>query len=449
MKHLENLRSVIETLVYKDVDINTARKLLDSYQEKISSVEEHLLLANLCNIASYSELQLKCIAFAYTRCLNDEKLYGYRNDLSSLYYFLNFQEEALFYNKINFKENPSDFDVQINQCRILSALGRLEESDKLLKKIEASNSEQKFVLNREIGKYQLRNGDLEIGLKNLTVSYRNLYKDFVKHEYWDGIPKPGKTIIINGHGGIGDEFLYFRFFQKLKSLGMNVIFYSGWEDDRSDVNEIFRNNGVEVVTSTSLLDKDSLWVNMMALPGYMTAHYSSSKKSLWEEAYIKPSRKDKNNLNDTNFKIAIKTQGNPHYGLDHHRTLPINDIVEAISDVKNVSIYCFDEEWVQKKLTPRNQEKVNNAWIKNWGDTIDLLDQMDLVISSCSGLVHAAGSMGKNVALFAPMNSHFTWLSNRKNDTTSWYGDNFKLFKQTKVGDWKEPIEKLKSTLVE
>jgi hypothetical protein len=57
--------------------------------------------------------------------------------------------------------------------------------------------------------------------------------------------------------------------------------------------------------------------------------------------------------------------------------------------------------------------------------------------------------MGKETIVVTPIAEYYVWTSTRTDDTTPWYGDNFKVIKQTKVGSWKEPLEKVSAILNE
>ena len=69
--------------------------------------------------------------------------------------------------------------------------------------------------------------------------------------------------------------------------------------------------------------------------------------------------------------------------------------------------------------------------IKNWDDTFDYIDQMDIVVSSCTSLIHAAGAMGKLSVVLTPLLNYYTWAI--PGHKTKWYNDNLTIFRQKRA----------------
>jgi tetratricopeptide (TPR) repeat protein len=440
----EKLKYII-TEIYGNHEYDLTKRILDFFKEKCEE-SDYAGLRDICELVNYFELELKLIQYLYSRTSDSNQLFRFRTRIAKLNFNLNKIEEALFYNSINLKISPDDFETLSNRSLFLNVIGNYKESEAILRQLEPTNSEEKNIINAELGKHLIRNGDLDNGVKAITKQFRNLHKEHVNHEYWDGVPRPGRTIIVCGDGGIGDEFAYFRFFGWLKKLGMNPILYSTWIDDRSDVDIIFKRHGIEVTNSPTSFEKDYLWVNLLALPGLCNL----SEENLWSGPYIIPANNEKNKIqNDTNFKIGIKTQGDPSYSLDAYRTIPINDLINSIPKDSNITIYCFDEPWVQDTISDENKNRVKNVWVKNWDNTIDLISQMDLVISSCTGFIHASGAIGKQSIIITSLLEHFIWTSSRTDESTPWYGENLKVIRQVEPRSWNSPLTRVKQLVEE
>jgi ADP-heptose:LPS heptosyltransferase len=100
----------------------------------------------------------------------------------------------------------------------------------------------------------------------------------------------------------------------------------------------------------------------------------------------------------------------------------------------NADIYYIDKEVGHAgtiDLGPR---------IESWEDTLDFIDQMDCIVSSCTSLVHAAGAMGKTTFVIVPIAEYYIWSTSRKDTSSPWYGPNFQVHKQTKIRSWHEPL---------
>jgi tetratricopeptide (TPR) repeat protein len=440
--NLENITSVIEDSVYGNGDFSLARKIIDSYSNKNKSIRDHELLVEICLKINYYEVALRSLKYLYTNCENNEKLFGYRSKLCMIYFCLNEMEKSLFYNDLNLQETIDDFDTLLERSKILSALGKEKEAEKILKNLALNchNTEMKLRLNCEIGRIQLRKGDIDIGIRNSTLFLRNFNQGHINHEFWDGTPKPGKTIIVNGHGGIGDEILYIRFFKRLKEMGMRPILFSGWAEGRTEVDNILIRNGFEVVNSPYSLDKSFLWVNLLALCSYMNLN----SNNIWTEPYIFAKKDTKKLIKSDKFKIGIKTQGNLNYSYDKLRSFSINQLLKVLP--KEASIYCFDEIWVQDKIEKEN--KTIDVY-ENWENTLGLIEQMDVIISADTSIAHAAGAMGKNTILLIPTYEHFIWIPRRKDGSSIWYGNNFKVIQQDTWKNYDSCMDKVGKLLSE
>jgi ADP-heptose:LPS heptosyltransferase len=109
---------------------------------------------------------------------------------------------------------------------------------------------------------------------------------------------------------------------------------------------------------------------------------------------------------------------------------------------QDAEIYYIDKEVGHKGCIDLGEK------IETWEDTLDFIDQMDCVISSCTSLVHAAGAMGKTCFVVVPIAEYYIWSTSRRDTTTPWYGNNFQVHKQTKVRDWHEPLTNVKQEVI-
>jgi hypothetical protein len=176
---------------------------------------------------------------------------------------------------------------------------------------------------------------------------------------------------------------------------------------------------------------------MMSLPGYLNLDESK----LWYGTYLTPLRNPKNKIDSKKFKIGIKCSGNPYFAQDEYRKIPLDKMLEYLPE--DADIYYIDKEKV-------NNDRVINLAprINSWEDTLDFIDQMDCIVSSCTSLVHAAGAIGKTTFVIVPIAEYYIWSTSSKTTKSPWYGDNFQVHKQTKVRSWDEPLENVKQELL-
>jgi hypothetical protein len=83
--------------------------------------------------------------------------------------------------------------------------------------------------------------------------------------------------------------------------------------------------------------------------------------------------------------------------------------------------------------------------IKTWDDTLDYLNQMDLIVSSCSSLIHAAGTIGKKSYVLVPILNYYVWAKPEYH--SKWYDESLTVLRQTEYDNWNSPLIELKELL--
>ena len=83
--------------------------------------------------------------------------------------------------------------------------------------------------------------------------------------------------------------------------------------------------------------------------------------------------------------------------------------------------------------------------IKTFDDTAAIVDQLDLIITVDTSLLHLAGAMGKETWALIPWNCDWRWKS--KGESTVWY-PSVRLFRQQALGDWETVFEEVKKEVL-
>jgi hypothetical protein len=212
---------------------------------------------------------------------------------------------------------------------------------------------------------------------------------------------------------------------------MRPILISPDNDFYKDKNNLFKRHGVEILSESYSIDKKQYWTPMMSLP----ADLGLAEKNLWKKPYLTPLRQEKNKITSNKFKIGIKCSGNPYFAQDEYRKIPLELMLSYLP--KDAEIYYID------KLTGHDGTIDLGDRINSWEDTLDFIDQMDCIVSSCTSLVHAAGAIGKTTFVAVPIAEYYIWTTSRRDHSSPWYGNNFHVLKQTKIRDWNEPLNSI------
>ena len=83
--------------------------------------------------------------------------------------------------------------------------------------------------------------------------------------------------------------------------------------------------------------------------------------------------------------------------------------------------------------------------MKTFDDTAAIVDQLDLIITVDTSLLHLAGAMGKETWALIPWNCDWRWKSS--GESTVWY-PSVRLFRQQSLGDWETVFEEVKKEVL-
>jgi hypothetical protein len=208
-----------------------------------------------------------------------------------------------------------------------------------------------------------------------------------------------------------------------------------WMTDRKDIAEMFNRNGFKTIPTLKNIPKNWLWTYSMPTPTYLDL----DEDDLWYGSYLKPIHQSPKLPNNGKKKIGIKCMGNPKYDQDLHRTIPFQDLIDSIPEDYEIYSFHIDETFEHPRVIQLKDK------IKTWDDTLDYLDQMYLVISSCTSLIHAAGAISKQSIVIIPILTYYTWA--KPDYTTKWYGDNLTILRQKEYDNWNAPLLELKNML--
>jgi len=408
--------------------------LLKPYAQRIEEIDQiGKLYADIREFNDTLELAERIYALVQT----PQAKFDARVNIIRAYLNLNKPIEALTYVGINEKEQPNDHPNQMDKAMCFFLLDKKDEGEKILREIlaEPHTEDINFRVNFNLGTYDLRNGKFKEGLRHVLLDGRKLniwhqFK-FPKSQLWEGTPQPGKTIVLCAEGGIGDEIISVRFMKHFKDVGMDPIWYT----DRKDIVDIFERNGFKTVSNINTIPHDWLWAYSMPSPTYLDLE----EDDLWYGPYLTPLNGAPLLPNNGKKRIGIKCMGNPKYDQDLHRTIPFEQLIDSIPEDYEIYSFHIDEEFAHPRVIQLKDK------IKTWDDTIDYINQMDIIVSSCTSLIHAAGAIGKESIVIIPILTYYTWA--KLGYHTKWYGDNLTVLRQREYDNWNAPLKELKDML--
>jgi len=273
---------------------------------------------------------------------------------------------------------------------------------------------------------------------------------------WDGGPLNGQRILLHAEQGQGDTFQFMRYASIIKDLGGYVIAecHDGMKslmETCPGVDEISERH--EVVSGSREIVYD-VHANMMSLPRIMRTTletipsqvpYLSAPASFrprWEARIraLTPLR--------THLKVGFAWAGNPDHRNDIHRSTTL-DFFATLASVPGVAFFSLQMgEAAKQTATPPEGFRVIDLApeIKSFSDTAAIIENLDLVVSVDTSIVHLAGAMGAPVWTLLPVSPDFRWMLGRED--SPWY-PTMRLMRQDRTFHWEGLFPQIAEALEE
>lgn len=320
--------------------------------------------------------------------------------------------------------NPGCTECYADLALVLSNMGRYDEAMEYYdKSIKLDPEQAVFHLNKSL--CMLSNKD-EKGWEEYKWRFQIHKMQYPRSDMiqWTG----GKTkhIVVVCEQGYGDSIQFIRYALTLPIE--NIIIQC-----QPTLVDLFKSmNAFKDVIPwgyKKIPEEYKCFVPLMSIPSFTNTQAkvpyifaNKEKSNIWKSKF-----KDINKL-----KVGITWQGNKQHLSDFKRSMKLTDF-EPLSklDVQLISLQRGSE----------SSQTENVDWIKtisispNWHDTAAILDNLDLIISVDSGIVHLAGALNKEVWIIHSYAKDWRWFFNEK-----WYNKT-KHFHQEKYGEWSNAIK--------
>ncbi|MBU1343729.1 MAG: tetratricopeptide repeat-containing glycosyltransferase family protein, partial [Proteobacteria bacterium] len=267
---------------------------------------------------------------------------------------------------------------------------------------------------------------------------------------WDGNFFKGKTIFVYEEQGMGDTLQFIRYLPLVKQMGGHVIF----EVLTPMIRLVESVKGFDRLwvgirnVDTRPSDRFDFHIPLMSLPRifnttlktvpadipYLTADQNLAQ--IWKKRIKK----------NSSFKIGIVWAGHPGHTNDGTRSTYLS-LFSVLKQVKGIALFSLQIEKYEK-WTDINPRKIIDQdlgeQISDFADTAAIIENLDLVISVDTAIVHLAGALGKQVWTLLPFSPDWRWMIDQED--SPWY-PTMKLFRQPAPGDWKSVFKKVKKHL--
>ena len=359
-------------------------------------------------------------------------------------------EKALACYAQAFVQNPDMGSAYNNYGNVVREMGFPERAYGFLQNAIAIN-ENDSVAQFNLAVAYLLAGDLKRGWKQYEKRWQFEHLDGklpqLSQPRWEGQDLAGKTILITGEQGHGDNIQFSRFAERLVIAGADVYICVD-----NNLKPLLQNSflmPVRILGPEDLLPEFDYWTPIMSIPGYLDITYENLPHNL---QYLTPSKDAIKTWADrlglkSKLRVGFVWSGRRDSWINQHKAVPFEKMFELIK--RNP-----EYEWInlQTDCSPEEEQQLIDQGVKaypgsiqNWNDTAGLIMNLDVVIAVDTAVGHLAGALGR--PFWLPLNQFgqdWRWLLKRED--SPWY-PSCRIFRQPSIGNWDEPLERIHQNL--
>jgi hypothetical protein len=258
---------------------------------------------------------------------------------------------------------------------------------------------------------------------------------------WTGQDIQGKTVLIVGEQGHGDNIQFVRFVGDVINRGAQVILAVN-----VGLKPLFIGPSIShIVCDGDALPEFDYWVPIMSIPGiigttldnlaqvqyYLTA--DADKQRAWQDR-LGPK---------TRLRVGFCWSGRRDTWINRHKGMPLDDMLALIKRNPNyewINLQCDCTAEEENQLIAAGVTAYPGS-ISSFADSAALIMHCDVVLSVDTAVAHLAGALGRTVwVMLSQFALDWRWLLDR--DSSPWYVT-ARLFRQPALGDWTSVTEKI------
>lgn len=434
-------------ILYKKGDfLNAIEYLNSSIIHQPNDPQVYFNLGN-CQLNTESEKAVKNYEKAIQLGFKTEFIY---HNLGIAYFMCDNYTKAIESYKKALEIKP-DFVDSINNmgCIYYNNTGEVENAilqfEKGLK-LTAEGSPKYCMISHNLGKAYI------LTRKNIVKGweyYENRIKLFDHHKLklnsqetpkWEGQNLKDKNVLVYNVGGLGDTLLFARYLKPMKEMGANLYCII-----QHSLHSVFKFNEIEC-TLIGAEDISSInfdfQVPFMSLAHAFkaTAETIPQKKGFLKADPEKVKLYKEKYFDNDEFKVGIVWESSEDVSKRN-----ITDISPLFkyAKIKGLKIYSLQKGPGEKKLEnlPEGVEIINlGSTFNDFSDTAAAIENLDLLVSVDTSVLHLAGAMKKETWLIINRIADWKWF--KDTDKSFWY-DSLTVFRNKKDEGWSETLEEI------
>ncbi|MBF0138188.1 MAG: tetratricopeptide repeat protein [Magnetococcus sp. DMHC-1] len=271
---------------------------------------------------------------------------------------------------------------------------------------------------------------------------------------WQGENLTGKSLLVVGEQGLGDEIQFCRYLPLLKAQGVRHLTLvcqeavTGLLTTLAGVDQIVTPS--QCLARKEILSSQDLGTFLLALPHQLGTtlatipatipylHPQPDRLAHWA-ARLPPGRR----------RVGLVWKGSPLHEHDAHRSLP--DLATLaplwqVADVVFISLQMAADGDVITSTAPGQPLPGPGGRLADFADTAAIVTLLDLVITVDTAVAHLCGALGQPCwVLLSSIGTDWRWLTQRPD--SPWYPKSMRLFRQEAWPDWSGVVEQLVAAL--
>ena len=266
---------------------------------------------------------------------------------------------------------------------------------------------------------------------------------------WKGEALAGRSIIVVGEQGFGDEVQLARYVQLLRQRGAARV---SLQCKTALKPLLVTTTGVDAVYGgAERFDTHDYWALAFSLPGLLGTTLETIPARLpYLSADPERVRAWEHRIPVAKRRIGLVWKGSAGHGNDLNRSLPdlqaLAPLWPACEDAAFASLQKGQGEDEAARAGPEQPIVDLAPGIADFADTAAILAQLDLLICVDTSTAHVAGALGRPCWVLLPaVGCDWRWLTERED--SPWYPGVMRLFRQAPGEPWAAVVERVAQAL--
>ncbi len=249
---------------------------------------------------------------------------------------------------------------------------------------------------------------------------------------WTGESLAGKSVLLIGEQGVGDQFQFLRYVQHPRVQAAQRVVIAC----QADAVSLLQSAGFDAVARDTIVETD-LYAPLLSLP--MVLGLDATWRAAIEPYISLPEtvRRTPRRVR----RVGVVWSGNPAHRNDAVRSIAPSVMHSLLHTHPSVQFVCLQHGVADDLLPSTTWERPAPG---DWLATARVLTSLDLLITVDTGIAHLAGALGTPVWILLPHVPDWRWGTS--GSSTPWY-PTARLFRQADRGEWGRVLTNVSAAL--